>query len=325
MAYLEYSSPTSWSDAGMDWDNPDMTNRVYLDALVLAVRERITQLAGTDVKARAFPKELSPEMVYGVDSMKILVSLIIGIMKVYVVENPDEGSRITTPFISVYESVASDTLLEYLCVGTGMLLQDDRSTMFLKSCRHFVDLCTIVPITPMLKADVWDENNFSESYDSWEEAWIGYFLDEDLEIVADQIVDHFYASFNNLITVGNSRFKFNSNLRYLPYSALAHKLLVQFRSDYDPNEFQPYYGRAWDYTNSDFSMTGLVNHIAVSASSGVVQIGGTEPISPSSFVAWDTEETGVPYNGNTKYFCQSVGFWVDFGVYGGFQFRGSIP
>ena len=42
----DYIAPTSWTDQGMDWEHPDSTRAVYVDALRLATIERCLAVAG---------------------------------------------------------------------------------------------------------------------------------------------------------------------------------------------------------------------------------------------------------------------------------------
>jgi len=83
MAHIDtYVSPTSWTDLGMDWENPNSQKACYVDALLMAFLERSN--AVNYVAYYAYPDKPSPDRKLSYSNLQLLHTHIIRLIPYFI-------------------------------------------------------------------------------------------------------------------------------------------------------------------------------------------------------------------------------------------------
>ena len=327
MAYLNYTPPASWIDGGLDWTAPDLRDRRYLHALILAIGERMSvavQSPAFFVNGAYFYHPVSPSyrvhpaapcQHYSVGLAARIASSIHSLAKdYYLAPNPDAGDAVYNPYVPLAEALAEDDQWKYLSIPNAGLISGQGAVRFFKAARYFLDLCTITrPREPMIVDRRYrDQPAFDET--SWSAAWTS--MSADAITAADESRWHLswhmqygYEPFRRV------DWRMDYNVRYVPQSRLACSLIVNFR---DWTEVSPYFGIGLDPVGHGWSQ-GL-NAISVPAGGGAVAITGTSISPPASWIAWEDADPLVPDRWNAVYRSDAFLAAVDFAVPGGFRF-----
>lgn len=332
MAYLGYIPPTNWGDNEMDWDNPDPSERSYLDAIVRAITERyliLCQHGKIDQNpyynypyfARFRRESHMPCQLYTNAWADAIIAMVYVCIAAFVVENPDESTKAETPYVSVASIYADDPHHLDMNIGAGELVRSTRSKKFLKACKFFIEKCHIVEFTPLFLVDKYTGLADASGATSWSEAW-SLFEAGEKTVVHDLqsnrpdgtfIVNHFQTY---------NQWRFSVNVRYIRVTDLAHTLILSLSESGGPTTNDLYF-ISWDYLNAGFAEGA--NDVAVPAGTEPLLIGDavTAPHEPASYVSWydgvDPDTRLDHYN--TSYRATYKGAYADYGVDGGLLFR----
>ena len=335
MAYISYpgyTPPTAWSDYDMDWDNPDPSNRVYLDCLWQAFQERVRVVESSVdlhplVHVPTYNSPAHPSYsLFGTSRISYMRKTLFNIgglnlMKRYWVENPVASEYDHRPLITLYDYLidSQDTVFGSLSLTPGELLMGTKSVECFKAFKHLFDMMTIVDNQQSRYVyDMWQGDDNGDEVDSWESCWTNVTHAANFTVTEDVRSWNFGGVFRGR---DNGVMSAAVDVKWEPYSTLAHKLLVQFQYDIDPptGSGENFY-RFWDTYGLGFVGVGY-NAIEIPAGGHTTQItNGFVP--PGSYVGWDYVNLDTPYSGTTIYTGGSIGTgWVDFGVKDGFSFQ----
>lgn len=334
ISYPNYTPPTSWFDFGMDWRRPDPSNRVYLDALWMAFQERMRVIQGSSDGSSAYHDNQYNSLyhpsysLYDVNRISYMRDMLLStsvsnVLKRYWVPNPDATAASVTPLVTLYSQCiagAGDDQWQYLNIGDGQLISGTQAVNCFKALKHFFDKMTIVDsLQDNFIYDVWTGNdNGNDPIDSWSDCWANLNVAENFVIETDVRNWGFGGTLRGR---DSGTFVGVKNVKWIPFSTLAHNLLLQFGQDSDPpNVSTIWFYRFWDMYHTGWTNNGY-NVVPIPANVGTHQI-TTGFYPPDPYVAWDWVDASTPYHSNTVYRSSTIGYgWVDYGVKDGFSFQ----
>ena len=332
MAYVGYTPPTSWTDGGMDWANPDPADRRYLHAILLALAERyesaVWKASGAYGRPAAWAyayNAAGPCDPFSVRIAERIADRIRRLFAWYLVANPDAEAAVrTAPYVEIRAVEDNDANYKLLNVAAGGLLSGSATVNFFKACYHFLNRCTITyPVVPLIYDLTHGTDVPDPYYASWSAAWAGWMA------VADTDSDTTGRTLEWEFT-GTTRYPWArgislpNNVRFLPESQLAQKLLINYRDGFSAIGDPVRYNIGWDAIGHGWAQG--VNEVLIPSGGAEVQIAGDTLSQPSAYVAWDNPsvpeelDTDEQWRYNTRYNSSATLVAVDFATPGGFKF-----
>lgn len=331
---MAYIAPTTWTSGGMNWDKPDASNPIYMDAIWRAYTERaiVAGMYGHQIWSKSTDTPGNQSGMYEYRPFQYgwaqdLARKILALSSSFYVVNTDAGTKVATPYLTVLSQIQTDTELVNFSVSEGELLNSAKSAAFLKAAKHFLDLMTIVKESSdwptLITGSSWSANSasFPIDYDPDDAGSWAQFLADCITYKTETATDY-TTQIDSYIRAGSTNLGFTApiSLLYQQNKPLAHNFLMQvYTETSDPPS---YYVRPWDWLGLNV-YHGDILSTAIPAASETVAIGGDTPIAPANPLnyPYDPANPGGPMYNNTRYLMRFRNFAYDFGVEGGFSFR----